>query len=100
MNPSTSPSIGVPDLSKFLGPSMEIPALHPEPLPGTALGLGYSPVGGSVLYIEAMGLKSESKGTFKVTGSIGQVMTESVQIAFSYATTLDIKFGEKYLLNN
>jgi hypothetical protein len=37
---------------------MEIPALHPNPLPGTALGLGYSASGGSILYIEAMGLKS------------------------------------------
>jgi len=52
--------------------------LHPEPIPGTALGLGYNANGGSVLYIEAMGLKSEHKGTFKVTGGLGQVMTESV----------------------
>ncbi|PID27672.1 MAG: endopeptidase La [Candidatus Cloacimonadota bacterium] len=49
---------------------------------GISTGLAWSPSGGSVLFIEStlMG----GKGQIKVTGSLGKVMKESVEIAISY----------------
>jgi Lon-like ATP-dependent protease len=64
------------------------------PLPhGIVMGLAYTSMGGSALYIETQsirrGLDSEGKtrggGTLKVTGQLGDVMKESTQIASTVA---------------
>lgn len=49
--------------------------------PGTALGLAWTSMGGDVLLIEAESLPF--KGELKVTGQLGDVMKESVSIAWS-----------------
>ena len=58
---------------------------------GVATGLAWTPVGGEVLYLEA--LKSpQSPGvtqqSFKITGQMGDIMKESAQAAWSYINSL------------
>ena len=65
-----------------------------DPLPnGIIMGLAYTSMGGSALYIESQGIKrgmdADGKprggGTLKVTGQLGDVMKESSQIAYTVA---------------
>ena len=49
---------------------------------GIATGLAWTPVGGEVLFIEVS--RMPGKGGFLLTGSLGDVMKESAQTAFSY----------------
>jgi len=65
-----------------------------EDLPnGIVMGLAYTSMGGSALYVETQGIKrgldSEGKlrggGTLKTTGQMGDVMKESTQIAYTVA---------------
>lgn len=51
-------------------------------LPGVAVGLAWTQVGGEILFIETT--KMPGSGQLKLTGQLGEVMSESVQIAFSY----------------
>ena len=51
-------------------------------LPGIATGLAVTPAGGDILYIEAS--RMPGKGHLSLTGQLGAVMKESVEIAFSY----------------
>ncbi|GIX43563.1 MAG: Lon protease [Leptospiraceae bacterium] len=51
-------------------------------IPGVAIGLAWTPVGGDILYIEAT--KYPGKGNLKLSGRLGEVMKESAQLAFSY----------------
>ena len=50
--------------------------------PGVAIGLAWTPVGGDVLFIEV--IRTKGKGRMRITGQLGEVMSESVQIALSY----------------
>ncbi len=50
--------------------------------PGVAMGLAWTPVGGDILYIEALRLPG-GEG-LKLTGQLGSVMQESAQAAMSY----------------
>jgi ATP-dependent Lon protease len=50
--------------------------------PGVVVGLAWTPVGGDILFIEAM--KMKGKGEFRITGQIQEVMRESMQAAFSW----------------
>src|SRR5437899_409723 len=49
---------------------------------GIATGLGWTPVGGEILFIEAT--RMPGKGGVMLTGSLGEVMKESAQTALSY----------------
>ena len=52
-------------------------------------GLAWTAMGGSTLYVECAKIESSpGKGNLKVTGSLGDVMRESSQIAFTFARTL------------
>lgn len=53
-----------------------------SPKIGTAVGLAWTPVGGDILRIEST--RMPGKGKFHVTGHLGEVMRESVDIAISY----------------
>ena len=50
--------------------------------PGVAIGLAWTSVGGDILFIEAT--QMSGKGQLILTGSLGEVMRESVQAALSY----------------
>jgi len=51
-------------------------------LPGVAVGLAWTYVGGDILFIEAS--LSEGKGELRLTGNLGNVMKESASTALSY----------------
>jgi ATP-dependent Lon protease len=68
-----------------------------DPLPnGIVMGLAYTSMGGSALYIETQGIrrgrdadgKSRGGGTVKATGKLGDVMKESSQIAYTVARAI------------
>jgi ATP-dependent Lon protease len=52
--------------------------------PGLVNGLAWTSMGGAILVIEAIGIKQPKAGGLKITGQLGDVMTESANIAFSY----------------
>lgn len=62
---------------------------------GSALGLAYTSMGGATLTIESR--KFPGRGRVKFTGQIGKVMSESAEIAVTYARSLesDEKFWTK-----
>ncbi|MCF7858614.1 MAG: endopeptidase La [Candidatus Cloacimonetes bacterium] len=77
-------SISSKNLSEFLGNPVFIPeTLYKKPIPGVAMGLAWTSMGGATLYIEASAIISKNNG-FKQTGQLGGVMKESSEIAFSY----------------
>ncbi len=49
---------------------------------GVATGLAWTPAGGEILFVEAT--RMPGKGRMTLTGSLGDVMKESAQIALSY----------------
>src|SRR5262250_1298601 len=51
--------------------------------PGVAVGLAWTPAGGDILFIEASIMKGKG-GPPLLTGQIGQVMQESIQVAHSW----------------
>ena len=53
---------------------------------GVVTGLGWTAVGGEILFIETM--LTKGKGNIKVTGQLGDVMKESVDIALSLVKSM------------
>ncbi|MDF1568916.1 MAG: endopeptidase La [Spirochaetaceae bacterium] len=64
-------------------PSFRDDGLKKAGLPGMALGLAWTSMGGDVLIIEAEAVRG--KGGFKLTGQMGDVMKESAAIAYTRA---------------
>ena len=64
-----------------------------EDLVGVTTGLAWTEVGGELLLIEAV--KVPGKGKMMITGSLGDVMKESVQAAASYVRAKAVNFGVK-----
>jgi ATP-dependent Lon protease len=58
---------------------------------GVATGMAATAVGGDILFIEATAVPG--KGTFTVTGQLGDVMRESSQAAYTYARLRAPEFG-------
>jgi ATP-dependent Lon protease len=58
---------------------------------GVAVGLAWTPAGGDVLFIEANTMKG--KGSFTMTGQIGQVMQESMQAALTWVRSNAAQLG-------
>lgn len=76
----------------FLGPpKVQSDRVKVRPPPGVAVGLAWTPVGGDVLFIEAVAMTG--KGTIKVTGQLGEVMSESAALAFSYVRSRANELG-------
>lgn len=51
-------------------------------IPGVAIGLAWTPVGGEILFVEAS--MTPGNGKFTLTGQLGEVMRESAQAALTY----------------
>jgi len=62
-----------------------------RPPVGTIIGLAWTPVGGDILRIETTRMPGD--GRFHVTGQLGDVMKESVEIAVSYIRHNYERFG-------
>jgi ATP-dependent Lon protease len=70
------------NLETFLGRvRFEDDPLMKKLTPGVATGLAWTSHGGTILYVEAIGIPSGKSG-FKQTGQLGHVMVESSTIAF------------------
>ena len=71
------------DLLDLLGPANVDEELHLSgPRVGVATGLAWTPAGGSMLPIEALAMPGQGRSI--LTGSVGEVMRESVQTATSW----------------
>jgi ATP-dependent Lon protease len=71
------------DVSKYLGkPRFFSEVAERTEIPGVATGLVVTPVGGDITFVEATRMKG--KGSFTLTGQLGDVMKESAQAALSY----------------
>ncbi len=75
------------DLERLLGTepyTMELAQTHVPP--GVVTGLAWTPMGGEILFIEAKAMPG--KGLLTLTGQMGDVMKESVQIAMTHVRSL------------
>lgn len=75
--------VSVKDLNDVLG----VPIFHDDEvvkhdMPGVAVGLAWTPVGGEVLSIEVS--LSRGHGMLNLTGNLGDVMRESATIAYEF----------------
>jgi len=71
------------NLTSYLGPAYFIPEKAGAlPEIGVATGLAWTGSGGDLMFIE--GLKMKGEGRIATTGSLGEVMKESIQAAHSY----------------
>jgi ATP-dependent Lon protease len=70
-------------VGELLGPIKAEPELaEDDVVPGVAVGLAWTPTGGDILFIEAT--RMTGRGDLKLTGSMGDVMRESVEAARSW----------------
>ena len=76
-------TIGFDEVEQLLGPDkFESDLRETGGVPGIAAGLAWTPVGGVVLYVEA--LRMPGKGQLILSGQLGDVMKESARAAMSY----------------
>ena len=90
--------IDVDEIETILGPDRFQPEVREDGgAPGVAAGLAWTPVGGEVLYVEA--LRMPGKGQLILSGQLGDVMKESARAALSYvqANAAQLGVGEKPL---
>lgn len=78
-----SKTIGISDLSKYLGPYKYLSQMIEEKdTIGISTGLAWTQAGGDILFIEVAIMPG--KGHLTLTGHLGDVMKESCQAALSY----------------
>ena len=91
-------------LKDFVGnPMFTSDRMYKTTPPGVVMGLAWTAMGGSTLYIETslakpLGDGKDDGGYIKVTGQLGDVMKESAEIAYTYAKVRSQVCGETYLL--
>ncbi|XP_044212555.1 lon protease homolog 2, peroxisomal isoform X1 [Thunnus albacares] len=70
-------------LKDILGPPIfEMEVSERLTLPGVALGLAWTPLGGEIMFVEAS--RTEGEGQLTLTGQLGDVMKESAHLAISW----------------
>jgi len=80
------------DIEKVLGkPRFTTDLYKNANLPGVAVGLAYTYVGGDILFIETS--LSDGKGELRLTGNLGNVMKESASTALTYLQSNSKKYG-------
>jgi ATP-dependent Lon protease len=89
---TVSPTISLNDVEKILGTQRYSNEIYKTAnMPGVAVGLAWTYVGGDILFIES--ILSEGKGELKLTGNLGNVMKESAATAYSYLQANAKKYG-------
>ena len=77
-------TVDAADLDKYLGkPVFDESQIKTAKIPGTAIGLAWTSMGGDTLLIESTSFPG--KAGLVLTGQMGDVMKESSQIAFDWA---------------
>jgi ATP-dependent Lon protease len=85
-------TIGTDDVRQYLGrPRFHLEVAERTDTPGIATGLAVTGTGGDVLFIEAASMPGDDGMT--LTGQLGEVMKESVQIALSYVRSHAAELG-------
>lgn len=85
-------SVSLADIEKILGPQRYNNEIYKMAnMPGVAVGLAWTYVGGDILFIETV--LSEGKGELKLTGNLGNVMKESATTAYTYLQANAKKLG-------
>ena len=80
------------NVSEYLGAEQYLPEVKLRTsVPGVSTGLGWTPVGGDILFIEATLMPGSGKLT--LTGQLGDVMKESAQAALSYVRSRAEQWG-------
>lgn len=82
--------VTVDNLQEFVGkPVFTHDRMYENTPPGVVMGLAWTAMGGSTLFIESTVRKptggKKAEGTFEVTGHLGDVMKESIHIAMTVA---------------
>ena len=86
------PTVTKSDLHKILGQARYSNEIYKTVnMPGVAVGLAWTYVGGDILFIEV--LLADGKGGMKLTGNLGNVMKESADTAFTYLQSNAKKIG-------
>ena len=87
-----APTISLNDVERILGTQKYSNEIYKTAnIPGVAVGLAWTYVGGDILFIET--ILSEGKGELKLTGNLGNVMKESAATALSYLQANAKKYG-------
>jgi ATP-dependent Lon protease len=85
-------NLTIADVERILGqPRYSNEIYKTANMPGVAIGLAWTYVGGEILFIET--LLSEGKGDLKLTGNLGNVMKESASTALTYLQANAKKYG-------
>lgn len=86
------PTVTTADVEKILGHARYNNEMYKTAnMPGVAVGLAWTYVGGDILFIETV--LSEGKGEIKLTGNLGNVMKESASTALTYLQANAKKYG-------
>ncbi len=86
------PTLTGTDVEKILGkPRYSNDIYKIANMPGVAIGLAWTYVGGDILFIEVA--LSDGKGEMKLTGNLGNVMKESATTALTYLQANAKKYG-------
>jgi ATP-dependent Lon protease len=86
------PALSISEIEKILGkPRYNNDIYKTATIPGVAVGLAWTYVGGDILFIETS--LSEGKGELRITGNLGNVMKESASTALSYLQANAKKYG-------
>ncbi len=92
MKNKVKPVITAADVDKILGqPRYNNEIYKTANMPGVAVGLAWTYVGGDILFIET--ILGDGKGDLKLTGNLGNVMKESASTALSYLQANARKYG-------
>ena len=87
-----SVTVKASDIKSYLGERKLLPeTIDAEDPVGCVNGLAYTELGGSLLKVEVAVL--DGTGKIETTGSLGDVMKESAQIAVSYVRSVAKEFG-------
>ena len=91
-NPRFSQCIDAEQVLRILGPPRYYDELAAKlPTPGVVTGLGWTPVGGTLLFVE--GSLGPGTGQIRLTGKLGEVMKESAHAALSLVRSRGAEFG-------
>lgn len=86
------PTLTQADIEKILGKTRYSNEIYKTAnMPGVAVGLAWTYVGGDILFIETS--TSEGKGELKLTGNLGNVMKESATTALTYLQSNATRYG-------
>ena len=100
-------SVNEDNLTDYVGkPVWSHDKMYDSTPAGVCMGLAWTSMGGSTLYIETVKQRShqskEDDGSIQVTGNLGDVMKESVKIAYTHAKIFleSVDAENNFLLDN